>query len=101
MPEARTVKLVQLDKDTRVLVEIDPTALSGMDVVADNLPKDIVRMINEIGAAAQAAARTLNPDKLSMEFGLEAGGEAGIPFVTKGTATASFKVAVEWTKNVG
>jgi hypothetical protein len=31
-----------------------------------------------------------------MEFGLQAGGETGVPFVTKGTAQANVKVTIEW-----
>jgi hypothetical protein len=36
------------------------------------------------------------PDKVTIEFGLQMGGEAGVPFVTKGTAQANVKVSVEW-----
>ncbi|MBD2359366.1 hypothetical protein H6G41_33110 [Tolypothrix sp. FACHB-123] len=38
----------------------------------------------------------LSPSKVTMEFGLQAGGEKGIPFVTKGTAQANVKVTIEW-----
>ncbi|MDM3844072.1 MAG: CU044_2847 family protein [Aphanizomenon gracile PMC638.10] len=38
----------------------------------------------------------LAPTKVTMEFGLQAGGETGIPFVTKGTAQANVKVTIEW-----
>ena len=37
------------------------------------------------------------PDKVSLEFGLQLGGKAGIPFVTEGTLGANIKVAVEWS----
>jgi hypothetical protein len=37
-----------------------------------------------------------SPNKVTMEFGLQAGGETGIPFVTKGTAQANVKVTIEW-----
>ncbi len=37
-----------------------------------------------------------SPSKVTMEFGLQAGGETGIPFVTKGTAQANVKVTIEW-----
>ncbi len=36
------------------------------------------------------------PDKVTLEFGIQMGGEAGIPFVTKGTAQANVKVTAEW-----
>ncbi|HEY9675848.1 MAG TPA: CU044_2847 family protein [Waterburya sp.] len=37
-----------------------------------------------------------SPSKVTMEFGLQAGGETGVPFVTKGTAQANVKVTIEW-----
>ncbi len=37
-----------------------------------------------------------SPSKVTMEFGLQAGGETGVPFVTKGTTQANVKVTIEW-----
>lgn len=34
-------------------------------------------------------------DKVILEFGLELGGEAGIPYITKGTAKSNLKITVE------
>ncbi len=36
-----------------------------------------------------------NVDKITLEFGIKVGGEAGIPYVTKGTAESNLKVKVE------
>lgn len=36
------------------------------------------------------------PSKVTLEFGLQAGGETGVPFVTKGSAQANVKVTIEW-----
>lgn len=36
-----------------------------------------------------------NVDKVTLEFGINMGGEAGVPYVTKGTADCSLKVTVE------
>ena len=36
-----------------------------------------------------------NIDKVTLEFGVKVAGEAGIPYVTKGTADANIKVTVE------
>jgi hypothetical protein len=38
----------------------------------------------------------LAPSKVTLEFGIQVGGETGIPFVTKGTTQANVKVTVEW-----
>ncbi|BAY12063.1 CU044_2847 family protein [Calothrix sp. NIES-2098] len=36
-----------------------------------------------------------NIDKVTLEFGIKVAGEAGIPYVTKGTAESNLKVTVE------
>ncbi len=36
-----------------------------------------------------------NVDKVTLEFGVKVGGEAGIPYVTKGTAESNVKITVE------
>ena len=36
-----------------------------------------------------------NLDKVTLEFGVKAAGEAGMPYVTKGTADAKLKITVE------
>ncbi|MGV0107222.1 Trypsin-co-occurring domain-containing protein [Nostoc sp. DSM 114160] len=36
-----------------------------------------------------------NIDKVTLEFGIKVGGEAGIPYITKGTAESNLKVTVE------
>ena len=36
-----------------------------------------------------------NVDKVTLEFGIELGGEAGVPYVTKGTAKSNLKITVK------
>lgn len=36
-----------------------------------------------------------NVDKVTLEFGIKVAGEAGIPYVTKGTAESNLKITVE------
>lgn len=40
---------------------------------------------------------TANVEKVTLEFGLKVGGEAGVPYVTKGTAESNLKITVECT----
>lgn len=47
-------------------------------------------------AVQAGSVNKLTPSKVTMEFGIQAGGETGVPFVTKGTAQANVKVTVEW-----
>jgi len=46
-----------------------------------------------LGAFKQVAIA--NIDKVTLEFGIKVGGEAGIPYVTKGTAESNLKITVE------
>lgn len=36
-----------------------------------------------------------NVDKITLEFGIKVTGEAGIPYITKGTAESNLKITVE------
>ncbi|NJL85720.1 MAG: hypothetical protein HC886_06650 [Leptolyngbyaceae cyanobacterium SM1_1_3] len=38
-----------------------------------------------------------NIDKVTLEFGIEVGGEVGVPYITKGTANCNLKITVECT----
>jgi hypothetical protein len=49
-----------------------------------------------LGTIKQGLKDSLTPNKVTLEFGLQLGGEAGVPFVTKGTAEANVKVTIEW-----
>ncbi|HIK43691.1 MAG TPA: hypothetical protein IGR64_02270 [Leptolyngbyaceae cyanobacterium M65_K2018_010] len=42
---------------------------------------------------------TANVEKVVLEFGLKVGGEAGVPYVTKGTAESNLKITVECSFN--
>jgi hypothetical protein len=39
------------------------------------------------------------PDELEIEFGVSIGGEAGVPFVSKGKIDANFTVTVRWSRD--
>lgn len=49
-----------------------------------------------IDTIKDGAVNKFTPSKVTMEFGIQAGGETGVPFVTKGTAQANVKVTIEW-----
>lgn len=42
---------------------------------------------------------TANVEKVTLEFGLKVGGEAGVPYVTRGTAESNLKITVECSFN--
>ena len=95
MDDATVIRRVEIAEGITALVETTQDFRGRTEDVP--LPTNIAGTIEEIGRAVMAAATALAPDKFGVEFGLEAGGEAGIPFVTKGTAKAAFKVSLEWT----
>ena len=60
---------------------------------------DLKEQLTSVAALARTALSVLqsaSPGKVELEFGVELGGEAGIPLVTKGTAKANFKVVLTW-----
>ncbi|NJL61101.1 MAG: hypothetical protein HC903_03765 [Methylacidiphilales bacterium] len=48
-----------------------------------------------LNAFKQMPIANTNVDKVTLEFGIELGGEAGVPYVTKGTAKSNMKITVE------
>ena len=42
-----------------------------------------------------------NVDKVTLEFGIRVGGEAGVPYVTKGTAESNLSITVECSFDKG
>lgn len=49
-----------------------------------------------LDSVKEGVTDSLTPSKVKLEFGLQAGGETGVPFVTKGTEQANVKVTIEW-----
>ena len=47
-------------------------------------------------ASIKDASEEMKPSRVTLEFGLQLGGETGIPLVTKGTAQANVAVTIEW-----
>lgn len=48
-----------------------------------------------LNAFKQMPITNANVDKVTLEFGIELGGEAGVPYVTKGTPKSNMKITVE------
>ncbi|MEA5570682.1 CU044_2847 family protein [Calothrix sp. UHCC 0171] len=51
--------------------------------------------VYSLNAFKQMPVSNANVDKVTLEFGIELGGEAGVPYVTKGTAKSNMKITVE------
>jgi hypothetical protein len=67
------------------------------------LTADQLKAVGSVVGQVQAwlfekvAATIEKPSSFSIEFGIDVEGHAGIPFVTKGSIGANFKVSMEWT----
>ena len=48
----------------------------------------------------KSIAKIPAPDKLTVEFGVKFGGEAGVPVITKVIGECNFKVVIEWKRSV-
>ncbi|WP_445626866.1 CU044_2847 family protein [Nostoc sp. DSM 114167] len=91
-----------------VITEVSPEgeeALIDKGWDADAAQKQIVQNFQAIEGTIRAYTvyslnafkkiPVANIDKVTLEFGIKVGGEAGIPYITKGTAESNLKVTVE------
>jgi Trypsin-co-occurring domain 1 len=50
-----------------------------------------------LDAVRPNANEKLKVSKVTLEFGIQLGGESGVPFIAKGTAQGNVKVTIDWT----
>lgn len=62
-------------------------AFRSMENTLKVYTKGVINAFKDLGEA--------NVDKVKLEFGVNVGAEAGVPYVTKGTAECSLKITVE------
>jgi len=81
-----------IDPVQRRLSPLDPkeAAIHSMVALEATIRTYTSRTLKAFQNVAEA-----NIDKVTMEFGINVGGEAGVPYVTKGTAECSLKITVE------
>jgi hypothetical protein len=72
-----------IEEATRRAVE----SFTAMETTIKTYTQRTLNAFKDLGAA--------NVDKVQLEFGINLGGEAGVPYVTKGTAECSLKITVE------
>lgn len=70
------------------VIKATKAALAQVGGVIDDTAKALFDRVRKMEA---------RPAELAIEFGVDAGGEAGIPLVTKGSLSAQFKVSLKWT----
>lgn len=100
--------MVDKTKETGILIQVNPQ--SGA-VVAQGATEDFVLATHEkLQSVSQLVktgwvemmddiSRMENPPaEFCLEFGIDVGAEAGVPFITKGSMSANFKVSITWHK---
>lgn len=73
-------------------------ARPDIEKIATNL-KDALTPITAMAELLLASLKAASPGKITLEFGVELGGKAGIPLVTQGEAKANIKVSLEWERD--
>jgi len=91
---------IQYDEDE----SDDLRAVGYIDDIQERTERFKEMMVSTVRGYSQLVLNTVQqsmsdlhtPSKVTLEFGLQAGGETGIPFITKGTAQANVKVTIDW-----
>jgi hypothetical protein len=88
---------IQVDRD--IAGQVKP------EFNTEKFVKGTTERLQQISALVKVANKWLSeelnameqpPSSCSLEFGIDVGGEVGIPFITKGTIEANFKVTIGW-----
>lgn len=103
-PDGEKIYIQYDDEDTTDELQ----AVSYVDDIKERTEKLKTAMVSTIQGYSQIVLDAVKqgmshpaPSKVTLEFGLQAGGETGVPFVTKGSAQANIKVTIEWELNPG
>lgn len=73
----------------------DRSAVSHPAVQSFQAIESTIRAYTNYTMNAFRNMTSANVDRVTLEFGLKVGGEAGVPYVTKGTAESNLKITVE------
>lgn len=111
-----TLKAIELENGQRVYMQVDEnihfantpadTQDSGFEHkgVKEQAAKavdklgDLIRAMSDTAAKAVQNSTLGNVEKVTLEFGVTLGVEAGIPFITSGKAEGSVNVTVEFAQ---
>ncbi len=102
MEQRTEIVTVQLEDGT--IVKVRASSLGGEEDVADFDKllsfKDVTNTIESIAGAVVATLKKVQPDKASVEFGVEVAIESGqlTALLVQGTATSNLKITLEWGK---
>ncbi len=95
---------VQLDENTIIYIETTEERGSRSNA-AQQMIQNFANLQDTIKAFADYTLNSFktianaNVDKVTLEFGVNIGGEAGIPYVTKGSVGSNLKITVQCSFN--
>lgn len=95
-PDGSEIYIQYDEAETDELVAVG--VLEDLSERTKRFQESLVRTIDGYTSMVLDAVRESANEKLSkvtLEFGIQLGGEMGVPFVTKGTAQANVKVTVD------
>lgn len=105
-----TIIYIEASEDANLITEStaeneDEEVITGKGISSQELRQQVVQNFhlvqNTIRAYALYALNAFHQfpiakiNKVTLEFGIEMGGQAGVPFVTQGTAKSNLKITVE------
>ena len=106
--ETRTNNATPENDQTEILIQIledeygGIEAQSSVDRFINAAPEQMEKVADTIENVSTSLVsrlqESITPNEMSIEFGINAGGEAGVPFVTKGTIGANFKITLKWVR---
>jgi len=92
------------EKDTEILVEcaegggtVPRNASTFGQFNRHNLPEEMAA-VARVAETVVDTLKKLGPGGMEIEFGIELGGEGGIPLITKHEAKANFKITLKWER---
>ncbi|MCA6583996.1 MAG: hypothetical protein IM537_21690 [Pseudanabaena sp. M57BS1SP1A06MG] len=101
--------IIYIESSESVEVPVTPFPEKGLVTYGDTSTSEKIRenfdrlkstlthyTLNTIDAFKQASNTDIaNIDKVTLKFGIKIAGEAGIPYITKGTAESNLEITVE------
>ena len=103
--DENTIIYIEATEDIEAKVPLEDNPNDIDNVISQGDSDDFKRHIQDLQStiftytsytlAAFKKVAVANIKTVTLEFGVEVGGEAGIPYVTKGTAKSNLKIQVE------
>jgi Trypsin-co-occurring domain 1 len=96
------------DKPPIIYIQVTPQvgavmAQSATDDFIKASQDKLKEVAHVIGASLQGLVNEISnsptpPAEIGLEFGVDVGAEGSVPFITKGSIGANFKISVVWRK---